>query len=76
MSDTIQRKRKMPQLGSQLDRPPCPVYGTGEMADRIRAFDWSTTPVGPVQQWPELLLSTVNTLLGSRQPMFLCGAKI
>jgi signal transduction histidine kinase len=69
--DTIQRKHEMPQLRSQLDRPPCPIYGTGEMAERIRAFDWSTTPVGPVHQWPELLLSTVNTLLGSRQPMFL-----
>ena len=71
MSDTIQRKREMPQLGSQHDRPPYPIYGTGEMADRIRAFDWSTTPLGPIQRWPELLLSTVNTLLGSRQPMFL-----
>ncbi len=71
MSDTIQRKREMPQSGSQHDRPPYPIYGTGEMADRIRAFDWSTTPLGPIRQWPELLLSTVNTLLGSRQPMFL-----
>src|SRR6201996_1819417 len=69
--DTIERKHEMPQPKSQLDRPPRPIYGTGEMADRIRAFDWSTTPLGPSQQWPELLLFTVNTLLGSRQPMFL-----
>ena len=41
------------------------------MAERTRAFDWSATSVGDIRQWPELLLTTVNTLLGSRQPMFL-----
>ena len=47
------------------------IYGSGEMAERTRAFDWSGTPVGPVEQWPETLLITVNTLLSSRHPMFL-----
>ena len=47
------------------------IYGTGEMADLIRAFDWSTTPVGPIEQWPESLLITVNTMLATRHPMFL-----
>ncbi len=41
------------------------------MADLTRALDWAQTPVGPVEQWPEALLVTVNTLLGSRFPMFL-----
>ena len=41
------------------------------MADRTRAFDWARTPVGPIEQWPEALLITVNTLLASRHPMFL-----
>jgi signal transduction histidine kinase len=41
------------------------------MADRTRAFDWSQTPVGPIARWPEALLITVNTMLGSRHPMFL-----
>jgi signal transduction histidine kinase len=47
------------------------IFGTGEMADLTRAYDWSHTPVGPVDQWPEALLITVNTLLCSRHPMFL-----
>jgi PAS domain S-box-containing protein len=47
------------------------IFGTGEMADLTRAFDWSRTPVGPVEQWPDALLITVNTMLSSRQPMFL-----
>lgn len=41
------------------------------MADLTRAFDWSRTSVGPIDQWPEALLTTVNTLLASRHPMFL-----
>lgn len=41
------------------------------MADLTRAYHWGTTPVGEIEEWPELLLNTVNTLLSSRQPMFL-----
>jgi PAS domain S-box-containing protein len=47
------------------------IYGSGEMADLIRNFDWSTTPVGPIEQWPDTLLITVNTMLATRHPMFL-----
>lgn len=47
------------------------IYGTGEMAERTRAFDWSATSIGPIEQWPDTLVITVNTLLASRQPMFL-----
>ncbi|HEV2578004.1 MAG TPA: ATP-binding protein [Acidobacteriaceae bacterium] len=41
------------------------------MAELVRNFDWAQTPVGAIEDWPELLLNTVNTLLSSRQPMFL-----
>jgi signal transduction histidine kinase len=47
------------------------IFGAGEMADLTRAYDWSMTPVGPVERWPEALLTTVNTILCSRHPMFL-----
>jgi signal transduction histidine kinase len=47
------------------------LFGIGEMADLTRTFDWSQTSIGPIDQWPELLLNTVNTLLNSRHPMFL-----
>lgn len=46
------------------------IYGNGEMANLTRAFDWSQTPVGPVEEWPDLLLTTVNTILASHHPMF------
>ncbi len=45
--------------------------GPGEMRARCRAFDWSTTPLGPVAEWPLSLRTTVATMLASRHPMFL-----
>jgi signal transduction histidine kinase len=47
------------------------IFGSGEMADLIRDFDWSTTPVGPIENWPEVLLIAVNMMLATRHPMFL-----
>jgi len=45
------------------------IYGNGEMAGLTRAFDWSKTPVGPIDSWPDVLLTTVNLLLATRNPM-------
>jgi PAS domain S-box-containing protein len=47
------------------------IYGDGEMAELTRAFDWSKTPVGPIDTWPDVLITTVNMLLATRHPMFL-----
>lgn len=41
------------------------IHGIGPMADRIRAYPWSSTPLGPVGTWPLELLSTVNLALSS-----------
>ncbi|WP_263349804.1 ATP-binding protein [Acidicapsa acidisoli] len=39
--------------------------GDGEMATRMRALDWSTTPLGPVEQWPQALRTGVRIVLDS-----------
>ncbi|MBU1331710.1 MAG: PAS domain-containing protein [Gammaproteobacteria bacterium] len=41
----------------------------GEMSERIRAFDWSTTDLGPLGAWSASLRAAVQLLLGSPQPM-------
>ncbi len=41
------------------------------MAELTRRYDWKKTSLGPVEQWPECLLTTVNILLQSHHPMFL-----
>jgi signal transduction histidine kinase len=48
-----------------------PFFGDSEMSRRCRAFDWSTTPLGPVSGWSQALRTTVSTMLESRHPMFL-----
>jgi PAS domain S-box-containing protein len=42
-----------------------------EMADRIRAHDWGTTPLGPIEDWSETLVATVNLMLYSPFPTIL-----
>jgi signal transduction histidine kinase len=45
--------------------------GPGEVRACCRAFDWATTPLGPVEGWSYSLRTTVGTLLACRNPMFL-----
>jgi PAS domain S-box-containing protein len=57
------------------DRPtdtiPAFLAGGGQMGALVRAFDWASTPVGPIERWPASLRTTVGILLNSRHPMFL-----
>ncbi|WP_437814027.1 ATP-binding protein [Sorangium sp. So ce1078] len=46
------------------------LAGGGEMGARMRAIDWSSTPLGPVSSWPQSLKTCVRIILTSRQPMF------
>lgn len=41
----------------------------GEMAALMRAHDWSTSPAGPVEQWPQSLRTLVSICLASRHPI-------
>lgn len=41
------------------------------MRERIRAFDWSKTPLGVIEQWPQSLRTVVNILLTSRYAMWM-----
>jgi PAS domain S-box-containing protein len=45
--------------------------GGGEMGARIRAFDWSNTPMGPIAGWPQSLKTAVRILITSRYAMWM-----
>lgn len=45
--------------------------GSSEMVARCRAFDWASTPLGPVSTWSRSLRTIVAIILESRHPMFL-----
>ena len=42
----------------------------GTSAAEIRSHDWSASAVGSPEDWPDLLRSTLATMLSSPQPMF------
>jgi signal transduction histidine kinase/DNA-binding response OmpR family regulator len=45
--------------------------GQSEMAQRMRALDWSRTSLGPVEQWPQSLRTSVSTCLDCAFPIIL-----
>src|SRR5436190_593619 len=45
--------------------------GAGEMARRIRAYDWASTPLGPSAGWPQSLQTAVDLALQMRRPVSL-----
>lgn len=47
------------------------LSGGGETGELIRSFNWTTTPLGPVEHWPHPLKTGIRILLTSPQPMFL-----
>jgi signal transduction histidine kinase/DNA-binding response OmpR family regulator len=46
--------------------------GDGEIATRMRELDWSATPLGPLEKWPQALRTIVRVVLGSGYPMAIC----
>ena len=45
--------------------------GAGEMGERIRAFDWSRTSIGPLESWSPALRMMVRFMLANPYPMLL-----
>src|SRR5579863_6679999 len=44
--------------------------GGGELGGLMREKDWSQTPLGEPEKWPQSLKTCVRIVLTSRQPMF------
>lgn len=51
------------------------IYGTSEMAERIRLFDWATTLLGPLDSWSQSLITAVNLILQSPVPIVMLWGK-
>lgn len=45
--------------------------GSGEMAERCRAYDWAATPLGPPETWSQSLRTMADAVIASRNPMLL-----
>ncbi|WP_426042825.1 PAS domain-containing protein [Brevundimonas sp. TWP2-3-4b1] len=46
------------------------LTGGGEMGALMRAHDWSISPVGPPEDWPQSLRSVVGLMLANKHIMF------
>ncbi len=46
------------------------LSGGGDMGERIRNFDWGSTPLGDPETWEQGLKTCVRIILTSAQPMF------
>jgi two-component system, sensor histidine kinase len=65
----------MPLDPSSLQGEPIFLPPGGEMGDLIRSHDWSTTPLGQMEQWPQTLLTSLATILDSPFPQFICWGR-
>ncbi|HYX73509.1 MAG TPA: ATP-binding protein [Steroidobacteraceae bacterium] len=50
---------------------PAVLAGGGEVGARLRVLDWSATPIGPPEQWPQSLKTIVRVMLDSRYAMWM-----
>jgi len=55
--------------------PGLTMLARGEMADRVRAFDWSSTPLGAIETWSPSLRCAVDMVLATQLPMALRWAR-
>lgn len=58
----------MPKAESKAEKI---FQGGGEMGTLMRSLDWTKTPLGSVEKWPQSLRTIVSVLLNSRYPMFI-----
>ena len=47
------------------------LRGDGELAKLTRDFDWTATPLGPIDTWPQSLRTMAGVILNSHVPMLL-----
>lgn len=54
-----------------LNNASAVISASGEMAEFVKQHDWGLTAAGPVDNWPDSLCVTINTVLNSPFPMVL-----
>ena len=53
------------------ERDPSFLAGGGEMGALMRAHDWSSSPLGPPEGWPQSLRTAVRLMLNCGHPMYI-----
>jgi signal transduction histidine kinase len=75
MGDNYQRSSQHEAYLNEMVKAESTKYyfleGGGEMGRLTRAYDWASTSIGPVSEWPQTLRAAVSILLHTDFPMFL-----
>jgi hypothetical protein len=56
-------------FGGRMGDPLSFLDGGGFMGDLMKRHDWSRSPLGPPESWPDTLKTAIGTCLSSRFPM-------
>jgi len=59
---------KTPNYQKKHGTPGDLILGKSQMADLVRVHDWSSTPLGPIDHWSEILLCSINLMLACAFP--------
>ncbi len=62
-------------MPEESPKPVLTPVQSGEMARRISTHDWSATPLGPIDGWPQSLRTVVSILLSSRYAMWMAWGR-
>ena len=65
---TYYSKANQDRISKKKPNPDWLIDGS-QIAEIIRAKDWSATPLGPIEQWSQTLRTTISLCLASTFPI-------
>lgn len=65
------RAQRLRMLDTHRAIAPDFLSGGGEMGALMRAHDWTATPLGAPDNWPQSLRTSIRILLNTNHPMFI-----
>lgn len=66
---------ELPTVEERSAAVPEFLSGGGELGQRIREYNWSKTPLGSIDAWPQSLRTCIRIMLTSRQPIWIGWGK-
>lgn len=79
MADAVEKKalENTPFENTAFEDTAASIFtGGGEMGSLMRSHDWASTPLGPVETWPQNLRTIVSLMLGSTSHYVLWGPQL
>jgi two-component system, chemotaxis family, CheB/CheR fusion protein len=68
--DIVGRLRQAVEQAEEMAQGDLASFaGGGEMGEHIRAFEWAQTPLGPIECWPQSLITATRIMLGAISPV-------